>query len=179
MDDGGNCFYERTVHCCFVKYFPNPRHFSHHSVRVHLRIQLRVCWSTAQDMFRGMATESPMMLSLDEKLSDTAITWLHQCCLKSVAGEVTLCGWVPAGSLSRGGDGTVCVKDINQPTLPTPFYSILESISVCMALSTVFRSENSPDKTPFLSLLFRSYLCLTDPFNYIFLESLLQPCCNP
>ena len=119
-----------------------------------------------------MATESPMMLSLDEKLSDTAITWLHQCCLKSVAGEVTLCGWVPAGSLSRGGDGTVCVKDINQPTLPTPFYSVLVSVSVFITLSTVFHSINSSDDSPHSHPVSSGLL---GPFNYISLSDSLSP----
>ena len=45
---------------------------------------------------------------------------------------------VPAGSPFSGGDVKVYVKDINQPSLPTPFYSDLESTSVFMALSTVF-----------------------------------------
>ena len=39
--------------------------------------------------------------------------------------------------------------DINQPNLPTPFYSVLVSISVFMAFSTVFHSINSPDSSPF------------------------------
>ena len=52
---------------------------------------------------------------------------------------------VPVGSPSRGGDVALYVFDmINQPSLPTPFYSVLVSISVFMALSTVFRSINSP-----------------------------------
>ena len=55
---------------------------------------------------------------------------------------------VPAGSPSRGGDVVVFVKDINQPSLPTAFYSVLMSISVFMALSTVFDSINSPDNSP-------------------------------
>ena len=37
---------------------------------------------------------------------------------------------VPAGSPSRGGDVKVCVLDINQPSLPSPFYSVLVSISL-------------------------------------------------
>ena len=51
---------------------------------------------------------------------------------------------VPAGSPSRGGDVTVYVPDINQPSLPTPFYSVLVSVFVFMALSTLFHSINSP-----------------------------------
>ena len=42
---------------------------------------------------------------------------------------------VPAGSLSRGGDVL-----FDQPSLPTPFNSVLVSVSVFMALSTVFHS---------------------------------------
>ena len=49
---------------------------------------------------------------------------------------------------------TLAVKElmmmmmINQPSLPTPFYSVLLSVSVFMALSTVFHSINSPDNSP-------------------------------
>ena len=39
---------------------------------------------------------------------------------------------VPAGSPFRGGDVVVNVKDINQSSLSTPFYSALVSISVSM-----------------------------------------------
>ena len=59
------------------------------------------------------------------------------------------CRYVPAGSPSRGGDVAVDVFDINQPRLPTLFHSVLVSVSVFMALSTVFHSINSPDKSPF------------------------------
>ena len=43
---------------------------------------------------------------------------------------------VPSGSPSRGGDVTVYVCDINQPSLPTFFYSVL--VSVSETLSTYF-----------------------------------------
>ena len=39
----------------------------------------------------------------------------------------------------------VHVFNINQLSLPTPFYTVLVSIWVFMALSTVFHSINSPD----------------------------------
>ena len=45
---------------------------------------------------------------------------------------------MPADSPSRGGDVAVYVFDINQPSLPAPFYSVLVSISVFMALSDYF-----------------------------------------
>ena len=68
---------------------------------------------------------------------------------------------VPAGSPSRGGDVAVHVFDMNQPSLPTPFYSVLVSISVFVALSTVFHSINSPDNFPLshsvLPVLFLPY----------------------
>ena len=73
---------------------------------------------------------------------------------------------VPTGSPSRGGAVTVYVYDIKQPSLPTPFYSVLVSFSVFMALSTVFCAIHSPDNSPFsLSVFFRSYRFLTGPFN--------------
>ena len=80
---------------------------------------------------------------------------------------------VPAGSPSRGRD----VK-VNQPSLPTPFYSVLVSISVFMALSIVFHSINSPDNSPFSHSVF---VILALPYwsfqlSIIYLyECLLQP----
>ena len=56
---------------------------------------------------------------------------------------------VPAGSPSRGGDVAVYVFDVNQPSLPTPYYSVLVSVSVLMALSTVFHSISTPNNSPF------------------------------
>ena len=68
---------------------------------------------------------------------------------------------VRAGSPSRGGDGEVYVKDINQSFLPTPFYTLLVSVPVFMALSTLFQSTNSPDNRPLshsvLPVLFLPY----------------------
>ena len=48
--------------------------------------------------------------------------------------------------LSR--DVAVYVFDIQQPSLPTPFYSVLVSVSVCMALSSIFHSINYPNNSP-------------------------------
>ena len=57
--------------------------------------------------------------------------------------------WVPTGSPSRGGDVMVHVKDISLPSSSTPSCSVFVSVSVVMALSTVFYSVNSPDTSPF------------------------------
>ena len=69
---------------------------------------------------------------------------------------------VPTGSPSRGGDVARYVFDVNQPGFPTPVYSVLVSVSVFMALSTVFHSINSPDNSPLshsvLPVLFVPYL---------------------
>ena len=55
--------------------------------------------------------------------------------------------------IKRSGQARVVyVKDIKQPSLPSPFYSVLVSISVFIALSTVFHSINSPDNPPLFSL---------------------------
>ena len=68
---------------------------------------------------------------------------------------------VPAGSPSRGGDVTVFVFGVNQPSLLTPFYSVFVSVSVFMDLSTVFHSVNSLNNSPFsdsvLPVLFLLY----------------------
>ena len=85
---------------------------------------------------------------------------------------------VPAGSPSRGGDVTVYVCENRvKRSLPTPFYSVLVSISVPMALSTVFHSINSPDNSPFshsvlpvLSLSYWSFQLYMSLY-----ESFLQP----
>ena len=56
------------------------------------------------------------------------------------------------------------MRFINQPSLPTPFYSVLVSVSVFMALSTVFHSINSPDNSPLfhyvVPILFLPFLSL-------------------
>ena len=60
------------------------------------------------------------------------------------------------------------VSDVNQPSLPTPFYSVLVSVSVFKALSTVLHSINSPNSSLshsvllVLILLYRSFqLCIS------------------
>ena len=67
-------------------------------------------------------------------------------CMKQCVCETFVAVNVPTGS--RGGDVAVYVFDVNQPSLPTPFHSVLVSISVFTALSTVFHSVNSPDNSP-------------------------------
>ena len=73
---------------------------------------------------------------------------------------------LPSLSVGGGGDVAVYVFNENQPKpkLPTPFYSVLVSICVFMARSTVFHYTNSPDNSPLsnsvlpvLSLLYWSF----------------------
>ena len=68
---------------------------------------------------------------------------------------------VPTGSPSPGGNVTVYVFNINQPSLPAPFYSVLVSVSASMSLSTVFHFIKFPDNSPFshsvLLVLFLPY----------------------
>ena len=85
---------------------------------------------------------------------------------------------INAGLPSRSEDVAVYVFDINQPSLPTPFYFVPVSISVFMALSTVFHSTNSSDDSPlFFTVFFWSDFCHIGPFNCIFFfnENLFQP----
>ena len=68
------------------------------------------------------------------------------------------------------------MSDRNQPSLPTPFYSVFVSVSVFVALSAVFQSINSPDNSPFShSVLVVLALPYWSFQLYIFYESLLQP----
>ena len=55
---------------------------------------------------------------------------------------------VPAGSPLCGRNVAVYVFDINQPSVPTPFNSVLVSLSVFKALSTIVHSVNSPNSFP-------------------------------
>ena len=83
---------------------------------------------------------------------------------------------LPTGSPSYGGDVTVYFTDINQPSLPTPFYSVLVFAAVFMALSTVLHSINSPDNSLLSHSVLLVLFCLVGPFNYVSLyESLPQP----
>ena len=56
----------------------------------------------------------------------------------------------------------MCVFGISQPSLPTPFYYSLVSISLFMVLSTIFHSIDSPNNSPLsrsvLPVLFLLYL---------------------
>ena len=84
---------------------------------------------------------------------------------------------VNTGSPSRSGNVTIYVFDINQLSLPTPFYSVLVSISVFMALTTVFHSinshaSNSPLSYSVLPVLFLSYWSFQ--LHISLYESLLQ-----
>ena len=83
---------------------------------------------------------------------------------------------VPVGLLSRGGNVPVYVLDITKPSLPTLSILFFVSVSVFMAISTVFYSMNFPDNSPLSHVFLWSYFCLLGPFNCISLcESLPQP----
>ena len=74
--------------------------------------------------------------------------------------EPVLCSVVLEDSPSCGGDVTVYVR--HKPSeLAHSFHSVLVSVSVFMALSTVFHSINSPDNSPLshslLPVLFLPY----------------------
>ena len=74
--------------------------------------------------------------------------------------------------------GTLRFKsNVNQPSLPTLFYSVLVSISVLMTLSTVFHSTNSPDNSPLshsvLPVLFLPYWSFQ--LYYLFMKVSLSP----
>ena len=73
------------------------------------------------------------------------------------------------------------VSDVNQPSLPIPFYfySVIVSDTDFMALSTVFHFINSPNNSPHshFSLLISALLVLLAILSLY--ESLFQPWYNP
>ena len=82
---------------------------------------------------------------------------------------------VPTGSPSPSGDVAVSVFEVNQPRLPTPFYFVLVSVSVFMALSTAFHSINSPDNSPLShSVLPVISASLVPPATYLFMKVSFQ-----
>ena len=78
---------------------------------------------------------------------------------------------VPVGSPSHGGGVVVYAFDINHPSLPIPFHSVLVSLSAFMALSTVFHSIHSPDNSPLphsvLPVLFLPYWSFSTLYLFI------------
>ena len=91
-------------------------------------------------------------------------------CITSPSTEVS------EGSPSHGGDAAVYVFDINQLSLPIPFYSVLVSISAFMALSTVFYSIHSPDNSPLShSVLLALFLPYWSFQLYLFMKVSLNP----
>ena len=78
---------------------------------------------------------------------------------------------------SRCGDVAVYVFDINQSSLPTPFYSVLVAVSVFTALSTVFHFidyfNNFQLSHSVLPVLFSALLVLST--IYLFTKVPLSP----
>ena len=72
------------------------------------------------------------------------------------------------------------LSDINQSSLPTPSYSFLMSISVFMALSTVFHSINSPENSVFSLCSSGLISALSVPSTiYLFMKVYFSPAIMP
>ena len=126
------------------------------SVYVSLSLSLCLCFSVSVSLSMFLCLCFSVSLSLFLCLCLSVYVFLSL--------SLCLCFSVRTGSRSpsRGGDAAVYVFDINQPSLPTPFfYSILVSVSVFVALLTVFHSINSPHNSPLshsvLPVLFLPY----------------------
>ena len=84
----------------------------------------------------GRLKHLPNKYSLTKVSKDRVWTWKHLPFTSSPWAHLHVVGMLRF------------MSDINQPSLPTPFYSVLVSISVFMALSTVFHSIHSHDISP-------------------------------
>ena len=83
---------------------------------------------------------------------------------------------VPSGSPARGGDVTVCVKDINQPSLPTPFILFLYLFLLLWPFLLYFIPYILPTTLRFLTLFFWSYSAsLVHSTIYFFMKVSLSP----
>ena len=105
------------------------------SVRAHQLLSLGLNHSTVAR--RDETTVSEFSLASPRGLTFTC--WgCHGLCLWTgpLVGSLTLRQFSPGW------------YRLNQPSLPTPFYSVFMSGSVFMALSTVFHSINYPDNSP-------------------------------
>ena len=107
------------------------------------------------------------------------VLWLSARRVLSLSGQ---CLWLcirsaaPVGSPSCGGDVAVCIFDINQPSLPTPFYSGFVSISVFVALSTIFHFIYFPDNSPLSHSVLRVFISALLVLSTIYLyKSLHRP----
>ena len=67
---------------------------------------------------------------LDYRLGKDRFVGRSDCAFACLFIYLLIYLWVPGGSPSRGGDVKVCVLDINQPRLPTPF-----TLFFCLFLS--------------------------------------------
>ena len=88
-----------------------------------------------------------MLFAVDSVVSSTA-SQLFTCCLTTYLSIEVGLKRSPRAHLHMVGMSRFMSFDINQPSLPTSFYSVLVSVSVFMALSTVFHSINSPGNSP-------------------------------
>ena len=66
--------------------------------------------------------------------------------------------FVPVGLPSRGGDDAVYVFDVNQPSLPTPFYSVL--VGRWSGFYVGFHRGGTDPVLVSISVLFILFLCL-------------------
>ena len=94
------------------------------------KILMRYASSTNQDCRRPLVTG---------KLLSTVLGFQR---------PVTWTGWPHDQSGYRPIVVLEMAQNISQPSLPTPFYSVLVTLSVFMTLSTVFHSINFPDNSP-------------------------------
>ena len=113
-------------------------------------IVLHVCWFCCLSAFLNIANNNP----------NTTLVCPH---------GLTFSWW---------GCYSLCPR--HEPAeLAHSFFSVLVSVSVFMALSTVFLSINSPNKSPLSHSVLLALFCLTGPFSYMSLyDSLLQPWYN-
>ena len=113
---------------------------------------------------------------LDYRLGEDRFVGCSDCAFACLFIYLLIYLWVPAGSPSRGGDVKVCVLDINQPSLPTPFTLFFSRVCFSlMALSLVFHSRNSPRQLSVFSLCSPSLISASLILSTIYLFLKVHP----
>ena len=139
-------------HCLFKFDHGSSEIYSSPSKRSGLALSKTVCFIASKTLLLSLLCKIPSMFydtasctitrqlcPLSRKNSDYHTTKANKQTNIIIIITISIAP-VPKGSPSQGGDIAVYVFDRIQPSLPTPFYSVLVSISVFMALSIVFYS---------------------------------------
>ena len=151
---------------------------------LQLRRPAKLKWNVLVQIYAGHHVLSPLLTITLCKVTKSYWVSANSWELETTTASLK---WIslwrhPAGLPSSSGDVVVYVKDINQPSLPTPFYFVLVSISFfVVVVFLVFSGVVLLHKLSVFSLCSSGLISALLVLSTIFLsmKSLLQPRYNP